>query len=220
MSKVRDIVFEGEKFWGPGVSPPLSLPDVSRWGNNGVFTNVIWVRQPSGLWAMSFNGTTSLVDCGNDASLLNFSARSVLAWVKPTAALAAGFILDSGYWTGNGSHMFITATGVLVVTMQNAGEDSNLAGETLTVSTWAQVGLTWDGTTLKSVYNGVVNVATTPHAGAITSGANLIIGRRADDASEYWKGFIALSRIYNCFLSASQTRQRDEVKRPLFFGVN
>ena len=65
----------------PGI---VTLYDRSRFQNNGAMTDVTWVRLPSGLWVMGFNGTTSIVNCGVGASLANLTPMTLIEWINPT----------------------------------------------------------------------------------------------------------------------------------------
>lgn len=107
--KTRGLVLEGKRFRSlDAVAPPLSLPDVSRFRNNGVFTDVSWVRLPSGLWVMEFNGTSSIVNCGSHPSILPdvFTlvvwARSgglsdpLMLWAATTGEYLPSIYLDAG----------------------------------------------------------------------------------------------------------------------------
>ncbi|GAI10844.1 unnamed protein product, partial [marine sediment metagenome] len=38
---------------------PTRLPDRSRWGNHGTYTDITDKQLPSGLWVRTFNGSSS-----------------------------------------------------------------------------------------------------------------------------------------------------------------
>ena len=57
---------------------PTRLPDRSRWGNHGTYTNITDVQLPSGLWVRTFNGSSSIIDCG-DLGV----ARALCFWFNP-----------------------------------------------------------------------------------------------------------------------------------------
>jgi len=96
--KTRGLVLDSKRFRGGAVSPPLSLPDVSRFKNNGTFahgaggaTDPTWTRLPSGLWVVSLDGLEEhYVDCGSDASLIPAPAYTLEVWVKGLSFPAGG----------------------------------------------------------------------------------------------------------------------------------
>lgn len=57
---------------------PTRLPDRSRWGKHGTYTNITDVQLPSGLWIRRFNGSSSIVTCG-DLGL----AKTLSFWFDP-----------------------------------------------------------------------------------------------------------------------------------------
>ena len=75
------------------VPDTTTLQDGSRNKSSGTMTAVTWVRQASGLWAMSFDGATSKVTY--PASLNTVRTASV--WVKPSANTRSIMDFDGGY---------------------------------------------------------------------------------------------------------------------------
>ena len=63
MSKYKGCVFEGFSPRAPlgAVAPADALPDMSRYGNDGVFGGgaaaPTWTQLPSGLWVLEFDGS-------------------------------------------------------------------------------------------------------------------------------------------------------------------
>jgi|TARA_Y100000310_G_scaffold16579_1_gene16523 hypothetical protein len=82
MSLAKGIVFEAKRYWSPvgKAAPPDSLPDVSRFGNDGTFTTAPdWVQLSSGLWVMDFVAASNeLVTVGDIGT-----ARTLVFWLKP-----------------------------------------------------------------------------------------------------------------------------------------
>lgn len=71
---------------------PTRLPDRSRFGNHGTYTNITDVQLPSGLWVRECNGTSSKVDVGDIAN----PVKSVGLWVYPDNHTRSIMDLDSG----------------------------------------------------------------------------------------------------------------------------
>lgn len=76
--KAKGILFEARQYRGT-VTPPATLEDTSRWGNDGVFTNApTWTKLPSRLWYLDFVAATSqLVTIGDIGE-----AKSIAFWVN------------------------------------------------------------------------------------------------------------------------------------------
>ena len=61
---------------------PSKLTDKSGCGNDGVYTNITDVQLASGLWTWDFNGTSSIINCGQDTSLNITGSLSVAFWAN------------------------------------------------------------------------------------------------------------------------------------------
>jgi hypothetical protein len=74
---------------------------------------------------------------------------------------------------------------------------------TITNSSWTYYTGTWDGTTLSTYINGVLQGTTTPGGTAASAGSSYRIGRRWDDV-DYMVGEIGEVRIYNQSIAADK----------------
>ena len=74
---------------------------------------------------------------------------------------------------------------------------------TITNSAWQYYTGTWDGTTLTTYINGVLQGSTTPGGTASSSGAQYRIGRRWDNA-DFMTGQVGEVRIYNAPITGPQ----------------
>jgi len=92
--KTRGCVFEGQRFWSPpgAAAPPLSLPDVSRYGNDGVFgagaAAPTWEQLPSGLWVLSFDGGDDVVITAN-ANACSVNPITFICWFRQSEVIIA-----------------------------------------------------------------------------------------------------------------------------------
>ncbi len=59
--------------------------DRSPYGNIGTIVGATWVRLPSGLWVLSFDGSDDKIDCGTGASLRLSTAMTVCLWANITS---------------------------------------------------------------------------------------------------------------------------------------
>ena len=95
---IKDCVFEGKRYLSPygSVAPAAGLPDISRYGNGGVFTDIAWAQLPSGVWVMPFDGLTSAVDFGAHIEhRIQGTQFSVECWVKLDSLTPANHYLVS-----------------------------------------------------------------------------------------------------------------------------
>ena len=113
--KSKNIIFESKRVrstFGLNSFNPLLLEDISRYKNHGTITGATWVRLPSGLWVLSFDGndyiSCTIADPGD--------VYSIIAWVKPTNLDAARTIFSGVNYTPDFS--ILSTTGNLRIATQ------------------------------------------------------------------------------------------------------
>jgi len=194
--------------------------DRSPYGNIGTITGATWVRLPSGLWGLDFDGTDDVVDCGNDPNLDITGALTIEVWIKPTATGVAQPIVNKGggVWWGAGHpgyELRVNANN-LEMTIHDSGANTDTLTAAFTETTkYSQVVGLFDGDYLR-IY--IDSVAQTPKDTALTSigasGDSLLI---ADSSlAQYFGGKIALVRIYNRALSALEIQNHFNREKHLF----
>ena len=223
--KTKGLVLDSRSYKGT-VMPPLALEDDSRFGNDGVFTNVTWVRLPSGLWVMSFNGATSIVNCGSNISLSSYvmGVFSFESWVYANSdgEINAGrvFHKEPGYLLALINE---TGAGCLLETLVDLSiTDAHFLSSTrLTVGAWHYLVMVYNrlGTKYVEVY--LDGEAT---AGAATQGVGTLIddtaavlclgNRVAGDRT--FDGEISMPRIYSYALTPAQIYAHFQAERRLF----
>ena len=225
MSKYKGLVFEGFSPRTPlgAAAPADSLPDMSRWGNDGVFgagaLEPTWVQLPSGLWVIDYGGDDN-VNCGTN-NILNFTAEdfSVGAWLYiPTGAGTDRHIISRGranfdgwylYWSGTPDIRLFTAQ---VAAIQ--GTSSNTwAGN---FDSWHLTLTTRVGTTVTIYLDGAddtdtpgVHIDPTTSVRALTLASRTLTGLHMECR-------MALPRIFNYALNADQIARLFEAERTLF----
>ena len=109
-----------ERAYVGGASPPDSFEDESRFGTDGTHTAITWVKLPSGLWVRSFNGSSSIVNCG-DVGV----ARAIGFWLKSDSTTESileevddtGITIDAGSMVyGSWDNCFVDAVDTDTIT--------------------------------------------------------------------------------------------------------
>ncbi len=233
MPKYEGLVFEGFSPRTPlgAAAPAASLPDMSRYGNDGVFTNIAaWTQLPSGLWTMPFNGTTSIITIAANASLSALPQMTFSVWLKPitTGETASGMVfqLGSGSLTPTAGWLLRYSGGenlAFYVNYVTTDLRSVSAINSITLGAYQHFVVVWTGTTVAAdidfYVNGVVsaNTANQDAAGARVSdvGSTLYIGNAAATLRT-WDGNIGLPKLYNYAMSHDQINAIFEAERRLF----
>ena len=186
--------------------------DLSGKGNHGTITDAVWTRDEKGV-AMSFNGTSAYIDCGNDASLNITDAITIEAWVKPSTASEAGYIIarkNASDWNSTYAVYFNGATNKIIFYANGvANVQSNAV---VTETNWIHIAVvaTQGGTTYFYKNGEPAGSGSAPAWSA--SADNLLIGARKEGAGVVglFHGAIDEVRIYAVALTASQIKRRYE----------
>ena len=184
-----------------------SLPDLSGTGNNGTISGATWSTSGRFGGALSFNGSSSIVNVPDSSSLDLTTAMTLEAWVQPTSLggkwrtvllkeQAGDMVYDLYAHGGGGSKVPV---GEIFV-----GGARTASGTTaLTANTWAHLASTFDGATLRVYVNGaLVGQQAVSGAIATSSGALRIGGNTLWD--EHFAGLIDEVRIYRRALTAAE----------------
>jgi len=196
-----------------------SIKDYSGQGNHGVITGATPVRLPSGLWTLSFNGTSDFVDLGSDASILP-DAFTFIVWMDfpsfPSAQYLLGWHAIDGYpslgITNNAGGKFSLYLGVTCIHYFTPADT--------TANKWHMMAYTCPGISQVNadaalIYqNGSVLTKFGTSSGAQASKTYGYLGRRAN--FNYWSGKLALGRLLSRALSASEVAQIWNQERHLF----
>ena len=194
--------------------------DLSGKGNHGTITDAVWTRDENGV-AMSFNGTSAYINCGNDSSLDITDAITIEMWVKPIALGESA-----------PTYRYIVIKSLSYVIVYNVADDgltariysgtvSKSAHKIIAQSTfennWWHIALVSNSTTIKLYVNG--NEEDSNPSGVIDVTVNdLIIGSQ-EGTSRFWNGTIDEVRIYAVALTADQIKRRyEQTKRDYVRG--
>lgn len=169
--------------------------------------------------AMSFNGSSDCVNCGNDASLDITETITVSAWVNRKEAQSETYAQIAGKWKTipqNRCYWLTTDNNKFVFYMSHDG--SSLHGHAeytpTEYETWMLITGTFDGTNIKLYENGVLK-DTVEYIGGINSepSDSMVIGGRIS-GDRIIDGSIADVRIYNRVLSQEEITMLYEQYRP------
>ena len=198
----------------PGV---VTLYDRSRFRNNGVMTDVTWVRRPSGLWVMEFNDASSFVDCGHDASF-NLQHLTLEAWVVNAEGLSVNsqhiLVKKTGYVSHFGYMIYLESGGVYFNLGDGGSHRETYVGPLAwDVTAWYHIVLTFDNARFYVYRNGVHQGDRALAFTIVHDATDFYIGRMA---GVWYNGQIAMARVYNYPLTPGQVLQRFEATRRLF----
>ena len=169
-----------------GSVTPTKLTDRSRFGNDGVWTDVTAVQLPSGLWVSTYNGATSKIAIGDTAQ----NIQTVCVWVYPDDITTRSIVdLDGGTHSiemdGSGD---LTATGWTSPIFYTGAVAAAVA---ITISGWNFIAIT---------------TATS------FAGSNVTLG----DEASFFDGDAVLWRAYNRALSPAEIRAIFTQERSFF----
>ena len=203
--------------------------DRSPYGNIGTITGATWVRLPSGLWCLSFDGGDDYVDCGNANSLRITGSLTLAAWVKPAGNNTNKDIIGNVDYVALpylGYRLTLGATSDIEFRVEGGGE-TRVNAQILapySADEWIQLVAVYDISvpTLYLYKNGVDTEGTI--SGTIPSSLNSVdhnvyiaAGENNGSAIDYFfNGPIALPRVYNRVLSALEIQNHFNREKHLF----
>jgi hypothetical protein len=173
------------------------------------FTTVSDVNNING-YALSLNGSSQYVDCGNPAGFNNLTAITLEAWIYPTNFLDAAHkntIIGKDYWGAGNNEGFAFRYGSgnrtlsFVVSNGTTGWNEVTAINALTLNTWQHVAATYNGSAMKIYVNGI-QVGSLNRTGAIPPSARDLLIGQCPAAARYMNGSIDEVRIWNIARSA------------------
>jgi len=182
-----------------------SVGDTSRLENTGTASNITWSANaaPADGYSLSFNGTSSYVNCGTKSGLNINGPITVMTWINPSASQSGeGAILGNGgssylltyyhndgkvYWYINGGGNYISAS--------------------VPADTWSHVAATYDKQNMKIYINGSLVSTSGTYTSAIASGSAFYLGS-IGGTTYYFKGKLDEARVYNRALSSTDISAR------------
>ena len=182
-------------------------------GNVGTIVGATWVRLPSGLWCLSFDGNDDYINCGNLSAFINPGTGPfcVEYWIHPVSK-TGNYIGHVYLYVGPVNARFLTVfhnSNLQIYTNDGNWHDT---GRTLTVGTWSHVIWVKEGNTLTLYKNGQDTGWSMNHTASLGPFTLLRIGWHV----AYLNGRVALPRIYNRVLSAMEINSHFDREKQLF----
>ena len=150
-------------------------------------------------YGLEFDGIDDYVNVGRNASVQNFTAKTVELWLKPTAYTGSyRYVFDGSYWGTDYGDMvpLENNTNKLCIYVKNTAGNATWKTIDYTPDEWLQIGYSWDGTTVAWYKNGV-NAGNSSLSGTLACSArNLTFGESADGYL-YYGGLMSEVRIWN-----------------------
>ncbi|MEM2974375.1 MAG: LamG domain-containing protein, partial [Candidatus Micrarchaeia archaeon] len=154
--------------------------------------------------ALSFNGSTSYVDCGNSTNLTNMTTSlSMEAWIYPNEWMTLYDTILESSTGGEGYRIWSPAGGTSIGATIYNGTSVVRVNSDLTLATWTHVLATYNGSDFILYINGMA-VNTTITSGSITTTTPRFAIGRDTALGRYFNGRIDEVRIYNRVLSPSE----------------
>ena len=193
-----------------------TIYDVSGKGNHGTITGATWVRLPSGLWVMNFDGN-DYVDCGAGSSLDITTTLTLMAWTKTTTNNAGGIIIKDD---GNLQRSYLLHFDTGIIRFQVLGLSDTFLDWTSANwydGNWHFIAGVYDGSTKKIYFDGTEK-ASEASTGSISTGTtSLRIGNRNAGVNDLFLiGQVALPRAFALTRFASEIAQIYNQERHLF----
>lgn len=192
--------------------------DRSPYGNSGTIVGATWVRLPSGLWYLDFDGVDDKVDCGGKTNLeITTEDFSLLAWIYCTDYAADHRQIFGGSLSAVGWRIAKTSGKPLLTKSDIANAPA--ANTTISLNAWIMLGLVFNShqTTdnLQYYLNG--NTDGLVSFNYDFSGALRCVGKGNNGNSWAFAGGIALPRIFKgIMLSALDFKNIYDWEKHLF----
>ena len=181
-----------------------TVADASGTGNAGTTTSTTWSTSGKNAGALSFNGTSSIVNIPDSASLHLSTGMTLEAWVRPTTVSNAW---RDVIYKGNDIY-FLEATST--TSSRPAGGITVGTSDTVTygtaalaVNTWTHLALTYDGANLRLYVNGT-QASSAARTGTIATSTNALQIGGDSLFGQRFAGLIDDVRVYNNALTAAQ----------------
>ncbi|MCD4698921.1 MAG: DNRLRE domain-containing protein, partial [Bacteroidales bacterium] len=182
------------------------LTDSSAFGNNGNVTGSLVQELGQRAYGQDFDGSNDYVFVPDDASLDIMDEITIAVWIKPTKVGTQRIIRKLNTTTNNGYSLFLSANNYFSIRFNgsNSLRVNTSALYSSYLNQWIHIAVTYDGTTIRTYFNGNPdNTLTTPFTIG-TNNLDLCLGARAEDGGDKFEGGMDDVRIFNYALSPTE----------------
>jgi len=180
--------------------------DKSGFGNDGTITGASWVDGKYGK-ALSFNGSTDYISCGDFPDLDAKSSFTWAAWIYADSFPDWARIFDYTYDVDNRIGFGVRSSGKLFLEMVSGGSligGVNPADKILLADTWYHVAVVVNGDTVTLYVDGIAEPTTGTVSGSWTGWTGVLSIGRYGGAAAYFDGILDEAHIYNRALSPDE----------------
>lgn len=192
---------------------------------NGTIVNGTYSTAGGG--AIAFNGTSTYVDCGANASIADITSFTIQTWFNTSIATGMNLVYKSDDNSSAGWFQDLrvgyTTAGCSVV-HSSANARSYINRTPIALNSWVCLTSTWSGgssySSLANYVNGIKYTPTTTVNGSGTRSSDaaqpLQIGRRRTGAYVYFNGLIGSVLIYDRALTQTEITQNFNAQKVRF----
>lgn len=190
--------------------------DMSGNGNNVSLTGTTFSSINGGI--LTFNGSS---DYGSITTMTNLNNQfsSNEAWVKYANPLSSAneHIIGRGNTSAGTFNILKSSSNLFSADIRNSTNvQTTITGTTIPSTNWVQITSTYNGTTFAIYINGVLENSTSLSSTINTGGTLSINIGRNTNAAGYLNGSIAVARIYNRGLTATEVFQNYNAQKTRF----
>lgn len=193
-------------------TPPTLIKDLMKL-NNGTLTNGALASQATGLF--TFDGSNDYIDYGNVLSFERTNSFTLSCWVKSNSLSALAGLISKLDTAQVGYSLQISSGGTIRFELKNSGTNfiRVTSSATITTSAWANIVITYNGSSLASGVNLYLNgdlISYTINSDTLTASVitthTLKIGT-VSTVANFLNGQVALPMIYNRVLTVVEVLQ-------------
>jgi len=198
----------------------VSVKDVAKPHHPVLQTHApVWTQLPSGLWVFDFDGTNDWLSCLAascvDLNFSNTSDFSGVAWIFPTTATKARYILCKMDFVNYRGYYFYLSSDASPSLSLGVGGNATNTSQIIVRSSWSCVGFRRAGTSVRLYVNGRDATNNAQSHTCEASGKNLYMGN-SDSLNNQWAGYLWGLRIWNRALSPAEHMEIFNRERDLF----